>query len=461
MDIPENLMDAVNRLKPQMVLFLDTNVIMNSPRLDRRDKWEINAPGPHLLVIPRIVDIELMSLTRGGKDEDTREKASRACYVTDKLFERGNPTIGIDLGADRWLISVDVPSGPDTTTLEDDLARKILSKVDAALVKLVRACVQGCSDTSVLLVTEDRNCRRFARNGGLSSCRRSDLRSSESLEEMVLDRDPRNALDIEADVAATVNSDEERHVEIAITLEELRSEGDDLVARGSGGLTYDGKRFPFRWTFPYHNLAIYNWLEDDVPIDADTAVMPLENIDFMGADNEIPEDVRRFVCRMLEDAYESKDLQSPVTKVRASMLFNSHMGITRGGAPFDYPLSDKQKKGKKEEDVSRYEELRLSHNQHVKSLYDGSAKSMSEAYRSAFQLSEAIDSFWDGFIDDDYDGDNWNVELSLMEFLDVALEAWVVGETREAEFMYRPFAWPEEQEESIEDDEEEVVEDTE
>lgn len=452
MEAPQNLVDAVSRLKPQMVLVLDTNVIMNSPWLDR---WKIDKPGTILLVIPRIVDIELMSLTRGGKDQDTREKASRACYVTDKLFERGNPTIGIDLGADRWLISVDVPSAPDTTTLEDDLARKILSKVDAALVKLARACVQDCPDTSVVLVTEDGHCRRFARNGGLATCRRADLRSPETFEKMLQDALPSERPDTKDPFE---EFDDERPVTVAMTLEELRSDGDYLIARGSGRITDGEERYPFRWTFPYQNLAVFDLPPDEIPISSEYAVMPLENVDFMGADESIPEDVRRYVCSMLEDAYESKDLQSPITKVRFDMSFYTNLGTTRGGVPFG-SLSEKQKQGKEEKDVKRYEEIRIGHDRHVKSLYDGSAKSMSEAFRSAFQLSEALDSFWDGIIDDEYDWDHWNVELSLMWFLDRALEAWVVGETREAEYTYRPFAWPED--EAVDDDEDGEEEETE
>ena len=120
-----------------------------------------------------------------------------------------------------------------------------------------------------------------------------------------------------------------------------------FVASGSGRLTDGEERYPFRWTFPYQNLAIYNLSDDDVPISTEYAVMPLENVDFMGADDKISEEIRRYVCSMLEEAYESKDLQSPLTKVRASMLFNTHMGITRGGVPFDYPLSEELKQERK------------------------------------------------------------------------------------------------------------------
>ena len=459
MDTPQNLIDAVNRLKPQTVLLLDTNVIMNSPRLDRRDKWEINAPGPHLLVIPRIVDIELMSLTRGGKDEETRGKASRAYHVTAKLYERGNPNAGIDLGSYRWLITVDVPSDPDSQTLEDDLARINLGKVDTALVKLASACVQDCPDISVVLVTEDGRCRRFARTGGISACRRSDLRSSEMLDEMFRDDKTSGELDIETDLATTVDSDEERPVKIAVTLEELRSEGVGLVARGSGSLTYDGKRFPFRWTFPYQNLSIYNQLTDNYPESAWYAVMPLENVDFMGAEDKIPEQARRFVCTMLEEAYELNDLQSPLTKVRSSIVWHTQMGSTRGGY-LNGPLTEVQKEGLTAEQAETIENLRIQHDRYAQSLFDGSAESVGRVYRAAFNLSEADDEIR-GYGPHEYNEHYWDLETSLIEFLDEALGVWSVGETREAEYTHRPYEWPEDEEEVTVDDEEEVGEETE
>ena len=149
----------------------------------------------------------------------------------------------------------------------------------------------------------------------------------------------------DVDISELIDFGEERLVEIVMTLEVL-SEKDDLVASGSGRLTDGEERYPFRWTFPYQNLAIYNLSEDDVPISTEYAVMPRE-CRLHGRDDKIPEEIRRYVCSMLEDAYESQDFQSPLTKVRASMLFNTHMGTTRGGVPFNYPLSEKQKQGRK------------------------------------------------------------------------------------------------------------------
>ena len=63
---PENLMDAVSRLKPRAILLLDTNTVMDAPKLD---SYDINSPGP-LLVIPLVVDNELLKL--GGRDERTK-----------------------------------------------------------------------------------------------------------------------------------------------------------------------------------------------------------------------------------------------------------------------------------------------------------------------------------------------------------------------------------------------------
>ena len=453
MEAPQNLVDAVNRIKPRVILVLDTNVIMKFPWLDR---LKTSASGPFLLVVPILVDGELVRL-RKDKDEQTRKKASRAHWVTSKLYKQGNPPTGIELGNDRWLITVSAPASAGFNVLEDEQARSDKGKVDAALLRMTATYTQDFPNVSTLFVTEENDLRRIADiSDGLSACKLSELRSSGTFENISREIGPSRLPDVDEAVAALLDADNERQVRIAITLEELRSESDDLlVARGSGRLTYDGNRFPFRWTFPYQNLAIYNLLEDDVPVDTESAVMPLENVDFMGADNEIPEGVSRFVCSMLEDAYASQDLQSPITKVRASMLFYTHMGTTRGGALIYDSLSDMQKQGKKEEGIRRYEELRISHDRHVKSLYDGSAKSVSETYRSAFQSSENLDSFWTGgtvddeYDEDEYDWDNWNVELSLMWFLDEALSAWTVGETREAEYTYRPFAWPEDEIEAV------------
>ena len=72
---------------------------------------------------------------------------------------------------------------------------------------------------------------------------------------------------------------------ISMTLEELRSEGDALIAQGSGRLSYDEARFPFRWTFPYPDLASYEPDTVDVHELDESAVMSSENLDFMGADS--------------------------------------------------------------------------------------------------------------------------------------------------------------------------------
>lgn len=459
METPKELVDAVSRILPRAILVLDTNVIMKRPWLD---SYEINMTGPFLLIVLRLVDGELMRLRKDeGKDHATRAKASRACAITGNLYNQGSPATGIDLGNNKWLITVNVPSDSNTNTLEDWQARKDKGTVDAALLRMLAACTQDFPSVSTLLVTEEHDLRRLASTNGLSACKLSELRSPKTFEKIPRETSSSRPHDVDEAVAALLDPKRKRLVEIAITLEELRSEADDLVARGSGRVTYEGNRFPFRWTFPYRNLAIYNLSEDDVPISTESAVMPLENVDFMGADDKIPEGVRSYVCSFLEDAYESKDLQSPLTKVRASMMFNTHMGTTRGGAPIGYPLSEKQKQGRKPEDAESYEEHRILHNRHVNSLFDDSAESIGEDYRTAFQLSEAIDSLWSGGVDEEYDEYNWNVELSLMEFLNVALEAWVVGETREAEYTYRPFAWPEDEVEAVVDDEEEQGEDIE
>lgn len=455
METPENLVNAVNRIKPRAILILDTNTIMNPPRLE---SYEISMPGPFLLVVPSIVDLELMSVMRGGKDEETRQKASRAYGYLGKLYEQGNQAIGIELRADRWLITTDTPR-PDSDSPEDDLVQRILGKVDAALLRLAEACALGCPDTSTLLITKDKKLARATANRGIPVCPLPDLRLPQALDKISIDASPSETLNIEATVTAIVDSDEERAVKIAMTLEELRSEGDYLIARGSGRVNDGEQRYPFRWTFPYQNLSIYNQLTDEYPESAWHAVMPIENVDFMGADEEISETVRRYVCSMLEDAYELNDLQSPLTKVRRSIVWHTQMGSTRGGY-LNGPLTEVQKEGLTAEQAETIENLMIQHDRYAQSLFDGSAESVGRVYRAAFNLSEADDEIR-GYGPHEYDEFWWDLETSLIEFLDEALGTWAVGETREAEYTHRPYAWPENEEEATIDDEEEVGEETE
>ena len=458
MEAPENLVEAVNRLKPRAMLLLDTNTIMDAPWLQ---SYEINAPGPFLVVVPRAVDNELMSVRRGGKDERTRQKASRAYNVTYNLYARGNPAAGIDLGNDRWLITVSSPRLRNSNSLEDDQVLRNLGRVDAALLRLAAACAQDCPDAPALLITRDKDLARAAKIQGLSVCPLSDLRSSEALEKMLLDERPSKIPDI-----AAVFSDEERPVNIAMTLEELRSDGGDLIARGSGRLAYDEDRFPFRWTFPYKNLASYKNLgEVDIHEIADAVVMPPENVDFMGADEKIPEPVKQFVCGMLEESgrwgWVSWALQSPLTQVRFNLEWLTAMGGMRD--ELYRPRAETHKRLISPEEAGRYDKLSIQHDRHMQSLLNGTAKSVGRAYRSAFQLSKALCDLL-GFDEEMYDMGEWDpndLESVLIYFLDVALGTWSVGETREQEHIYRPFVRPQQEEEAVVDDEEyeEAIED--
>ncbi len=464
MEAPGNLVDAVNRLMPRAILLLDTNTIMNNPRLD---SYEISASGRFLLAIPQVVYNEIMGLRLGNKDEQTRQKASRALNLMDKLYERGDPAAGIDLGNDRWLITAKAPSRQqDSNSVEDEQVRRNLGKVDDALLRLAAASSQDCPDTSTLLITRDRDLTRVSRSQGLSACPLSSLRSSETLEQMLPDVQPSEAPTI--DLSSLLSPEQERPVKIAMKLEELRSEREYLVASGSGFLRYDEERHPFRWIFPYKNLAVYReiWNEDILQLE-DDIIMPMDNLDFMGADEQIPESVRRLICDMLERSagwtgyggwsYRHWALQSPLTQVRFDLKFHADMGGMRGG--LWHTGAEIHKRDLGSEAAAKFDKLSIQHDRHMQSLLDGTAKSFGDTYRSAFRLGEAID----GVLGDEgpyqYDDLFWDLESSLISFVDYALDTWSVGETQEAEFNYRPFEWLEDkEEEAVVDDGEEAGE---
>lgn len=346
MEAPDNLVEAVNRLKPRAVLLLDTNTIMGNRQIG---SYEIAAQGRFLLVIPRIVNNQLMNISIGAVDQRKRRRAKAALRVIDQMIERGSLVEGIDIGNGRWLVTATVPNVPDSSdiSLEDRQISSILGAVDEALIRLAEVCSRGLPDTPTLLITADMNLIRSAKYKGLRTCRLSSLRSHEVLAEMLLSNRPQEVAVPDSLQFPPLDPSEEQPVRIAMTLEEISSEDDYRIARGSGHLTYDDVRYPFRWRFPHSDIGkawdahmaeireedddvqFYNSLPWDMVHDEE--VMPVENLDYMSADERIPERVRRFACRMLEDC----GLHPPLVKVRLSMLFL--MGQGEWGP---YPPSD-------------------------------------------------------------------------------------------------------------------------
>lgn len=300
MKAPENLVKAVERLKPQAVLLLDTNTLMDNPRLE---SYEVAALGPFLLVVPQVVDNELLGLTFNN-DPETKKKASRALKHLGKLYERGNPVDGIDVGNERWVVTVRAPrpAATENATIEEDQIWRYLGQVDAALLRLADACADELPDTRAVLVTKDRNLAHTARSRGIAVFSLPELQSREALDKLLGDDSSAGVVDIKSELSS-LDPDEKRPVRVSITLEELRSEGDHLIARGSGSLTYDERRHLFRWTYPYadpQRLEDWDSLQD---MARNAGGMPVENLDFMdGNEERIPERVRGFACSMLESA---------------------------------------------------------------------------------------------------------------------------------------------------------------
>ena len=456
MEVPKNLVEAVGRLKPKAILLLDTNILMNPPRLD---SYEIAAPGRFLLVVPRVVYNELMAIKLGSRGKESVRKAVRALGVVDNLYERNDPVNGFDIGNDRWLITAETPPTPNDMTVEDKQVHKNLGAVDAALLRLSDACSKSLLESPTLLVTEDRNLTGVAKSQGLPVCQLSSLRSPGALKELLVDDD----------AFLFPDPDEGRPVKIVMTLEELRSEGEYLIASGIGRLTYDDERHPFRWTLPYKDAGrAKDSTQDSDPWSifdsmwhmAESAVMPLENVDFMGADQRIPERVRRLVCGMLESAAGPwGTLHSPSARVRQGLGFLISMNGELG--PHD-PLyfENLRKQGlKSREELDFYNGL-SEHARLVQSLLDGTAESLGRTFRRAFELRKALKPLGDRLadeLDDAGSGTLYDLQLDdpgipdalpdrLVALIDDAIDAWSVGETREEEFTYHPFEWLEETE---------------
>lgn len=325
MKTPVNLIRAVERLEPRAILLIDTNTLMDYPLFET---YEIAAPGRFLLVIPRIAYNELMNIKRGGRDENTKQRASRALGVADDAFGRGDAEEGIELSNGCWVTTTKTPSPPERTemSVEDEQDRKNLGRVDGALLRLLDTSKEDIPDTPMLLITKDKDLTRVARMQGVVALPLSSMRSSEELERVFANRQS-------AEVSVSLPegaylSRSERSVTVALTLEKLTNDGDYSVAEGTGAIT-DDRRYPLRWTYVYRNLPDTGELQSLVNTVGAETNMPLENFDFFGEEERLTEDVKGFARSMLEGAAWT-DLDS---SINAALFWRD---ILDGGIEWDH-----------------------------------------------------------------------------------------------------------------------------
>lgn len=235
---------------------------------------------------------------------------------------------------------------------------------------------------------------------------------------------------------------------------------------------------PFRWTFPYIDLGKAEDFESMQEIAWDAGSMPLENVDLMGADEKIPEQVRRLVCTLLEGSASynplpigpGPSLQSPHTQVRLVLgfLFDNEWG------PF-IPIQHLPEQlypelfSKGPDQLAAYDRICALHNQRIRSLLDGTAENIGDTYISVFRSSEQLGSLLG--VEPNEIEESWimaTLESGLSSIIYDALDTWAVGETQERELCYQPFAWAEQVEnreelesegyEEFQDEEEEFFE---
>jgi hypothetical protein len=419
---------------------LDTNTIMDYPNLG---SYQFPVPGPFLIVIPQVVDNEIIGLSLGNADKATKRKASYAKKTTGDLYKRGNPAGGIDLGNGLWLITVSSVRPPDAkASIENDQVRKFLGRVDSAILRFAEFCMEDVPDIPVILITKDADLSRVAKVSGLPALTWPDLDTTTMLEAMQDVERPTGLANLDTYIRSFIIPDGERPATIALTLEELRSDGDRLIARGTGRITWIADRYPFRWEFPFRNAEkVEDWESTVDPGD----VMPLENLDFFGKHEQIPEQVRRFVCTMLEKS----DLQSPrvVVRLMFDMIVGNDWGYsyTTSGRVF---LNDEWLAGKSATEIETAHELGHAYFRSIQTLSDGTAGDIGTSYVTAFEAFRALSDYLGEEVPGDF-GEDPVTGLQLL--LSIACETWNVGQTIEQEFTYEPFQLPQEDEEEVED----------
>ena len=482
MKAPENLVKAVERLDPQAILLLDANTIMEYPRLE---KYEIAAPGPFLLVVPRVVIGEVLKISKRKRtDENKRHRALRTIRAMDDVLLPGVEN-GVKLPNGHLLITAETPTRPkfEDMSIEDHHAWTNEGEVDTALLRLADACAEYVPDTGVVLVTGDKDLKREAILKGVSVCTLSDLRSTKELRALLSNARPSSVAS--NDVDTNIDSTEKRPVKVALTLEQLDGEGEYLIAHGIGRLAYDGKAYPLRWTYRY---------KDAEKLDAaslfemigNTGDMPIERLDFMGENVEgIPDSVRRFACSMLEEAGwpdtwtqvtagmlartvteknlgsgwldGSYSLQSPIARVRIAFAY---MEAVNWGY---YCCRDKlewawQPEGQDEETVdlfydyfNRCEDLMNLTADNISTYFSTLADLYLDAFEMYRELTDKVGRLRVRTEQTPEEGLRMSIhrvpgkpkddpESGLKWLLDVALNSWSIRQTREDEFTHSPYS---------------------
>ena len=416
--ISQNLVEVVRNVKPQAMLLLDANTIMDFPKLS---SYQIAVPGTFLLVIPQDVGDEILKLKHRTRSKEIRQKAASALKAMTKVYGKGNPEGGIQLQNDLWVVTVpSVRNSEVDRSVEDDQVRRLVGRVDSALIRLTEACKEI---VPTILVTRDIGLKYKATEKRLTAFSLPDLRKAEAFSTLLISDRRTPTLDLDTSLRSLL-SNEEKPVKVPLTLEELRSEGDYLIARGSGIITWHSDRYPFRWKFPYKNAEKIENLESWFPDDD----MSLENLDFFGRDEQLPEPVRRRVCFRLEEQAVYGRLQPP--SIRAWIMFGIMVDSNCLDADFlDERIDTLDTQLLAElgpEDREIIDKCR-QYAKHVRPLLNGTAKLSVGSYMAAFEAYKALT---EQVGEEPVDEEPINGITSLF---DSALDSWSVGSTIESE----------------------------
>ncbi|MFC1909696.1 PIN domain-containing protein [Chloroflexota bacterium] len=316
----KGLQKTVEKVKAPCVIILDTEVLMDAPKIK---EWKIRNKNV-VFVIPKVVISQLIKLKT---NPHTTRKAKQALdQIVDFSDEAGNSDKVVHYEGIGSFILILPPAEEDFKTElgKHHIDRRNIGKIDMGLIFLTKECNETIKKVPTMLSTADKDCLLTA-FGKMPIYRFDPQKPWETLPVKIKEM-TQPVLSI--DWSKEIDEIYKRTAQVQLTLSSAKnikipaSDSQNIIddmeikeATGSGFLIYWGDKYSFNWSLQYQPYNIISLLHprESVPtirFDADTKHIP------GGVTNRLQSELERYASLKMP-----RTLQGPKSIILNSMYF--------------------------------------------------------------------------------------------------------------------------------------------